>query len=65
MDLINDSLKLFMKMNQNFFDECVKNFKAEQQQEKKKIQERADLWIKIEQRAKQNIKVGFKFFKKK
>ncbi|KAM4598760.1 serine/threonine-protein phosphatase 2A 56 kDa regulatory subunit delta isoform 2-T2 [Fundulus diaphanus] len=52
--LIYNALKLFMEMNQKLFDDCTQQYKAEKQKEKYKLKEREEVWLKIEELARQN-----------
>uniref|UniRef100_A0A096MH81 Serine/threonine protein phosphatase 2A regulatory subunit n=1 Tax=Poecilia formosa TaxID=48698 RepID=A0A096MH81_POEFO len=52
--LIYNALKLFMEMNQKLFDDCTQHYKAEKQKEKYKLKERDEVWMKIEDLARQN-----------
>ncbi|PWA25486.1 hypothetical protein CCH79_00019858 [Gambusia affinis] len=56
--LIYNALKLFMEMNQKLFDDCTQHYKAEKQKEKYKLKERDEVWMKIEDLARQNPQVG-------
>ncbi|XP_061601233.1 serine/threonine-protein phosphatase 2A 56 kDa regulatory subunit delta isoform isoform X2 [Cololabis saira] len=52
--LIYNALKLFMEMNQKLFDDCSQQYKAEKQREKYKVKEREEIWMRIEELARQN-----------
>uniref|UniRef100_A0A3Q2ZQR1 Serine/threonine protein phosphatase 2A regulatory subunit n=1 Tax=Kryptolebias marmoratus TaxID=37003 RepID=A0A3Q2ZQR1_KRYMA len=52
--LIYNALKLFMEMNQKLFDDCTQQYKAEKQKEKYKLKEREEIWLRIEDLARQN-----------
>ncbi|KAH9393061.1 Serine/threonine-protein phosphatase 2A 56 kDa regulatory subunit gamma isoform, partial [Tyrophagus putrescentiae] len=52
--LIYNAQKLFMEMNQVLFDECVKNYKGERQQERVSLKRREEAWEKLEEAAKRN-----------
>ncbi|KPM10390.1 hypothetical protein QR98_0089450 [Sarcoptes scabiei] len=52
--LIYNAQKLFMEMNQVLFNECVRSFKKERQNEKIRLKEREQAWIAMIKQAKQN-----------
>ncbi|KAJ6622265.1 Serine/threonine-protein phosphatase 2A 56 kDa regulatory subunit delta isoform, partial [Pseudolycoriella hygida] len=52
--LIYNALKLFMEMNHTLFNECISNFKEEQQMEDQKLSQREVLWQQVESLAKNN-----------
>ncbi|XP_039439496.1 serine/threonine-protein phosphatase 2A 56 kDa regulatory subunit gamma isoform-like [Culex pipiens pallens] len=52
--LIYNAIKLFMEMNQKLFDECHKKYKAEQQNEREKLNRREELWQQVESLARQH-----------
>ncbi|XP_067882160.1 serine/threonine-protein phosphatase 2A 56 kDa regulatory subunit alpha isoform-like [Heterodontus francisci] len=47
--LVYNVLKTLMEMNGSLFDELTASYKAERQREKKKEQEREELWKKLEE----------------
>ncbi|XP_028676394.1 serine/threonine-protein phosphatase 2A 56 kDa regulatory subunit alpha isoform [Erpetoichthys calabaricus] len=47
--LVYNVLKTLMEMNSTLFDELTASYKAERQREKKKEQEREELWMKLEE----------------
>ncbi|XP_036438107.1 serine/threonine-protein phosphatase 2A 56 kDa regulatory subunit alpha isoform isoform X2 [Colossoma macropomum] len=47
--LVYNVLKTLMEMNSKLFDELTASYKAERQREKKKEQEREELWKKLEE----------------
>ncbi|XP_036405467.1 serine/threonine-protein phosphatase 2A 56 kDa regulatory subunit alpha isoform [Megalops cyprinoides] len=47
--LVYNVLKTLMEMNSTLFDELTASYKAERQREKKKEQEREELWKKLEE----------------
>ncbi|XP_064412698.1 serine/threonine-protein phosphatase 2A 56 kDa regulatory subunit delta isoform isoform X2 [Latimeria chalumnae] len=55
--LIYNALKLFMEMNQKLFDDCTQQYKAEKQKGRFKLKEREEMWLKIEELARQNPQV--------
>ncbi|XP_037047563.1 serine/threonine-protein phosphatase 2A 56 kDa regulatory subunit gamma isoform isoform X2 [Bradysia coprophila] len=52
--LIYNALKLFMEMNHTLFNECISNFKEEQQLEDQKLSQREVLWQQVESLARNN-----------
>ncbi|XP_034017611.1 serine/threonine-protein phosphatase 2A 56 kDa regulatory subunit alpha isoform isoform X1 [Thalassophryne amazonica] len=47
--LVYNVLKTLMEMNSTLFDELTSSYKADRQREKKKEQERDELWMKLEE----------------
>ncbi|KAI8893891.1 protein phosphatase 2 regulatory subunit B, gamma isoform, isoform CRA_c [Globomyces pollinis-pini] len=52
--LVYNALKLFMEMSPKLFDECTNKYKQSRQVERKKLKDREDAWLKIEQLAADN-----------
>ncbi|XP_047509880.1 serine/threonine-protein phosphatase 2A 56 kDa regulatory subunit gamma isoform-like isoform X1 [Pieris napi] len=46
--LVYNALKLFMEMNQKLFDECTQQFKQEKEKETERLQQREELWQRLE-----------------
>jgi serine/threonine-protein phosphatase 2A regulatory subunit B' len=52
--LIYNALKLFMDISPKLFDECTNKYKQARQNERKKLKDREDAWLRIEQLAREN-----------
>ncbi|XP_041969833.1 serine/threonine-protein phosphatase 2A 56 kDa regulatory subunit gamma isoform-like [Aricia agestis] len=52
--LVYNALKLFMEMNQKLFDECTQQYKQEKQKEHERLQQREEMWQRLEARAAAN-----------
>ncbi|KAI5632923.1 protein phosphatase 2A regulatory B subunit (B56 family) domain-containing protein [Phthorimaea operculella] len=52
--LVYNALKLFMEMNQKLFDECTQQYKQEKQKERERLQQREEIWQRIEEKASVN-----------
>jgi len=52
--LIFNALKLFMGMDQNLFDKCLKNIKDDKVKEKERLRQRNEAWKTVEMKARSN-----------
>ncbi|KAF9918613.1 Serine/threonine-protein phosphatase 2A 56 kDa regulatory subunit gamma isoform [Lobosporangium transversale] len=52
--LVFNALKLFMDATPKLFDECTNHFRVARQNDRKRLQERDDIWQRLEQRAAEN-----------
>ncbi|KAF9210221.1 hypothetical protein BGZ59_009741 [Podila verticillata] len=52
--LVFNALKLFMDVTPKLFDECTNHYRQARQNDRKRIQDREELWQKLEQQAADN-----------
>ncbi|KAF9308219.1 Serine/threonine-protein phosphatase 2A 56 kDa regulatory subunit gamma isoform [Podila horticola] len=52
--LVFNALKLFMDVTPKLFDECTNHYRQARQNDRKRIQDREELWQRLEQQASEN-----------
>ncbi|KAF8945030.1 hypothetical protein BGZ47_003376 [Haplosporangium gracile] len=52
--LVFNALKLFMDVTPQLFDECTNHYRQARQNDRKRLQDREDLWLRLEQQAADN-----------
>ncbi|KAK5827277.1 phosphatase 2A regulatory B subunit-domain-containing protein [Linnemannia elongata] len=52
--LVFNALKLFMDVTPQLFDECTNHYRQARQNDRKRLQDREELWLRLEQQAADN-----------
>ncbi|KAF9902098.1 hypothetical protein EC991_005267 [Linnemannia zychae] len=52
--LVFNALKLFMDVTPQLFDECTNHYRQARQNDRKRLQDREDLWLRLEKQAEEN-----------
>ncbi|KAG0284419.1 hypothetical protein BGZ96_011212 [Linnemannia gamsii] len=52
--LVFNALKLFMDVTPQLFDECTNHYRQARQNDRKRLQDREELWLRLEQQASDN-----------
>ncbi|KAF9117445.1 hypothetical protein BGW39_002168 [Mortierella sp. 14UC] len=52
--LVFNALKLFMEVTPRLFDECTNHYRQARQNDRKRLQDREDLWLRLEKQASDN-----------
>ncbi|KAG0229060.1 hypothetical protein BGW42_001829 [Actinomortierella wolfii] len=53
--LVFNALKLFMDVTPKLFDECTNHYRQQRQNDRKRLQEREDIWKRLEAKASENF----------
>ncbi|KAF9975127.1 hypothetical protein BGZ73_001342 [Actinomortierella ambigua] len=53
--LVFNALKLFMDVTPKLFDECTNHYRQQRQNDRKRLQDREDIWKRLEAKASENF----------